>query len=146
MWSLNSLNDSVPLGFALACAAVMVVSWLLTKAVRKAGAKAKVIAMLLCLGIIGLVGLSVGIARTYPGPAWKYEAGTLIHWAHQHALPLGSYLALLIPLCAATLVVALRPQGGKWLSIAAVILSGLLIIPSLIIGLAVVCNHPGACP
>lgn len=65
---------------------------------------------------------------------------------HAHVLPWGNYLALLIPPSTATLVAALWPQGGRRATMAAVVLSVLLLVPALILGLAIVCNHPGACP
>ena len=53
---------------------------------------------------------------------------------------------MLIPLIAATLVATLWPQGGRRTIMVAVMLSVLLLVPSLVLGLAIVCNHPGACP
>lgn len=111
----------------------------------QAGRTTRSIAVAICLLIMGLIALTVGIARAYPGPATRYPACTALHWMHLYALPPASYLALLLPLCVACLVAARRPQGGKRTIIVAVALSVLMIVPSLIIGLAVVCNHAGAC-
>ncbi len=118
-------------------------SWALARTLSRAGKAARAIATIICLVIISLVALSVGVARTYPGPAWRYSPGTAVYWLYQHVL--NSYLALLIPLCAATLVVTLRPHDGRLTIIAAVVLSALLIIPSMVLVLGVACNHAGAC-
>ena len=141
----HTLNDPLVLGIVLAFAAVILVSWLLARTLPKAGTTTRAIAATVCVLIIALVAVSFGIARAYPGPAWKHDPGTVIHWLHLHALHLGSYLALLIPNCAAALVAALRPHGGKPTTLIGVALSTLLIIPSLIIGLGIACNHAGAC-
>lgn len=142
----DTLDVPLPVGAALACAAVMLVSWLLVWALSRRGKAIRITAAIICIGILGLVALSVGIARAYPGPAWRYEQGTAVHWLYLHVLNLGSYLALLIPFCAASLVAVRWPHGGRLMSISAVVLAGLLILPSLVLGLAVVCNHAGACP
>lgn len=133
------------IGASMACVAVIALSWLLARTLAKASSSARTMATVTCAVIIGLVALSVGVARAYPGPAWKYAAGTPLHWVHLHVLGLGSYLALLIAFCAAALAATLRAKGGGHTAIVAAGLSALLIVPSLFIGLAVVCNHAGAC-
>lgn len=142
----DTLDVSLPVGMALLCTAVMLVSWILVRTLSKAGKPMRATATIICLLVIALLALSIGIARTYPGPAWRYAEGTVIHGLHVHALDLGSYLALLIPFCAASLVAALWPQGGRRMAIVAVVLAALLIVPSMVLMLAVVCNHAGACP
>lgn len=145
MLSFNTLALPVTIGAAIACVAVMLVSWFLVRVLSKAGKTMRTTATIICMLIIALLALCIGIARIYPGPAWRYEEGTALHWLHVHALGMGSYLALLIPFCAASLVGALWPHGGRRMAIVAVVLAGLLIIPSMLLGLAVVCNHAGAC-
>lgn len=141
----DTLDVPLPVGAALACAAVMLVSWLLVWALSKRGKATRITAAIACIGIIGLVALSVGIALAYPGPAWRYEPGTAVHWLYLHVLNLGGYLALLLPFCAASLVAVLWPHGGRRMTIVAVVLAGLLVILSLILMLVVACNHAGAC-
>lgn len=144
--SFSTLEVPASIGASMACAVVMLVSWFLVRALSKAGKTMRATATITCMLIIGLLALSIGIARTYPGPAWRYGEGTTIHWLHVHALDMGSYLALLIPFCAASLVASLWPHGGRRMTLVAAVLAALLIIPSMILMLAVVCNHPGACP
>lgn len=143
--AFSTVDVPFPVGAAMACAAVMLVSWMLVRTLSKAGKPMRAAATIICLLIIALLALSIGIARTYPGPAWRYDEGTAIHWLHVHALDLGSYLALLIPFCAASLVAALWPHGGRRMASVAVVLAALLIVPSMVLMLAVVCNHAGAC-
>lgn len=142
----DTLDMPFPIGSAMVCAAVMLLSWYLVSALSRAGKTMRVTAMVICVLVIALLAASIAIARIYPGPAWRYEPGTALHWLHVHALDRGSYLALLIPFCAASLVAALWPHGGRRMAIIAVVLAALLIIPSMILMLAVVCNHAGACP
>lgn len=141
----DTLDVPFPIGSAMVCVAVMLVSWLLVRVLSKAGKTMRTTATIICVLIIALLALSIAIARIYPGPAWRYDEGTTLHWLHVHALGMGSYLALLIPFCAASLVAGLWPHGGRRMAIVAVVLAGLLIIPSMVLGLAVVCNHAGAC-
>lgn len=146
MWYLDTIGNPIPSVFAMASVTVVLMSWFLAAVLSKTGPTTRTIAIAVCFVIMSLVALSVGIAMAYPGPAGRYPTGTVLHWVHLHALQSGSYLALLLPLCVACLVAARRPQGGKRTTIVAVALSLLMIAPSLLIGLAVVCNHAGACP
>lgn len=143
--SFGTLDVPAPLGAAMICAGVMLVAWLLVTVLSKAGKTMRTTATITCVLVITLLALSIGIARIYPGPAWRYELGTPVHWLYLHVLNLGSHLPLMIPFCAASLVAVLWPRGGRPMSISAVVLAGLLILPSLVLGLAVVCNHAGAC-
>lgn len=114
-------------------------------AMRKLKPSAQNLMRLICVALVGVLVLALFAARAYPGPAWRYEAGSFQYWLHMHMLPSASYLAIAMPVLAATLVATFFNKG-KHALIAAGVVSAITIPAAMVVTLAIACTHPGACP
>jgi nitric oxide reductase large subunit len=129
-----------PLGGLLLIALSVWLAW----AMRKLKPSAQNLMRLSCVALVGVLVLALFAARAYPGPAWRYEAGSFQYWLHMHVLSSASYLAIAMPVLAATLAATFFNKS-KHALIAAGVVSAITIPAAMVGTLVIACNHAGAC-